>query len=178
MKRLIFSGSFSLMLFVYSEAYSADARNHEYPWGPASSGLVSKIWVSKHKFERKEPIEFRCIHKSVSENPFSIWDSNFWPNHFVRLLDEKGTEVQRTPTGEKAARTFSPGGERMKNVEIVLNPGQEDEGSWWDLTKFFNLETSGLYSLQIVYEEYQESTHKNRAWKGKCSSNVIVFEVR
>ena len=177
MKALIFTCSFSIMLSIGAVAFSADALNREYPWGTPSFGLTSKIWVSKHKFERGTPINFWCIHKSVSETAFSIWDSNFWPNHVIRLLDEKGNEVQRTPRGDKAIREFSPGGERGKNVEIVLGHGQEDEGFQWDLTKYFHLEAPGLYSLQITYEEYQESTRKNRAWKGKCPSNVIVFEV-
>jgi hypothetical protein len=163
---------------ITSPAAELSTRSLVYPWGLESTGLLMKVCLEKHTFKFNETINFICFHKSISPMRMAIWDSNFWPNHIVRLLDEKGTEVQRTGLGQKTLKAFSPGGERMKNVEVILEPGETDQGFPFTLNKYFAIERGGLYSLQVTFEEYQPGIHAYKSWMGKCWSNIVIFEVQ
>jgi hypothetical protein len=102
-----------------------------------------------------------------------IWHSGFWSNHQIRVCDPNGRLVALTAFGRERFNSFSPGGERNKNFPVDLKPDGEDksDGEMLDIARLYDLAAPGLYSVQVLYEEYQGG------WEGRLWSNVIIIQI-
>ena len=141
-------------------------------WGKETKGLVARIWTDKTVFGVGEQILVHYQVKNVSQNTQILWQSGFWPNQKIIVLDGNGKDIPVTDAGKLRREAFSPGGARDKNVEWPLAPGTIDNAlPTYNLREFFVLDTPGEYSIQYLYEEYQGG------WEGKLWSNVITIEI-
>ena len=161
-----------------SAADTPEPSAEGFAWGRETNGLTSRIWSAEHQFKVGAPIPIWHAKKNVSKESMVVWRSAFWPNTRGFVFDHRGNEVTPTEAGRQVIRAFSPGGERAKNVAWTVEAGEEEPHVAVELTRYFQLSQSGLYSVQFLYEEYQEDALGMRAWRGQCWSNVLSFEVR
>jgi hypothetical protein len=156
----------------------AEPSAEGFAWGRETNGLTSRIWAAQHQFKVGVPITVWHAKKNVGKEPMVVWNSGFWPNTRVFVFDHRGNDVTPTEAGRQGIRAFSPGGERKKNVPWVVEPGKEEAHQPVELTRYFQLDRPGLYSVQFLYEEYQEDSKGKKAWRGQCWSNILSFEIR
>ena len=141
-------------------------------FGPEVKGLRAKVTLAKEKFEAGEAVSVKYAVKNVSKQEQIVWHSGFWPNHLILVHDAGGKEPLLTPLGRQCRKSFSPGGERSKNVPVKVPAGGEDAAyEQYDLAKLYDLSRPGRYTVQYVYEE------KQGGWEGRLPSNVAAFEV-
>jgi RNA polymerase sigma factor (sigma-70 family) len=139
--------------------------------GPEVNGLRARITLAQEKFRPGVPIQVSYVVKNVSKEEQILWHSGFWPNHQILVKDAAGKEPPLTAFGQQCRKAFAPGGERFKNVRVVVPPGGEDAAyEKYDLQDLYNLSRSGRYTVQYVYEE------KQGGWEGRLPSNEVTFE--
>jgi hypothetical protein len=141
------------------------------PAGEPSKGLVTRLEIAETKFKVGEPIQVRYTKTNVSDRPLTLWHSGFWPNHRIRVCDQRGELAPLTEQGQLRFKAFAPGGGRDKNFPNELAPGKDAPEPAYNLLDLYDLRKPGLYSVQYLYEEYQSG------WQGQVWSNVLVIEI-
>ena len=140
--------------------------------GVEVAGLRAKISLEKQQYAVGAPIKVKYVVKNVSKVELTLWHSGFWPNHLILVQDAKGKEPPFTTLGGQCRKSFSPGGDRDKNVPWKVPAGGEDAANEaYDLTKFYDLSKPGRYTVQYIYEE------KQGGWEGRLPSNEVAFEI-
>jgi hypothetical protein len=56
---------------------------------------------------------------------------------------------------------------------VDIKPRGEDksDGEMQDIARLYDLSFPGLYSVQVLYEEYQDG------WQGQLWSNVLIIQI-
>jgi hypothetical protein len=141
-------------------------------FGPEVKGLRAKVSLARDKFDVGESIQVKYVVKNVSNQQQTVWHSGFWANHLILVHDAGGKEPPLTVIGQQRRRSFSPGGERSKNVPVMVPAGGEDSAyEQYDLAQFYDLSRPGLFTVQYIYEE------KQGGWEGRLPSNKVAFEM-
>lgn len=144
-------------------------------FGPEVKGLRAKVTLAKEKFAVGETIPVTYVVKNISKNEQTLMHSTFFANHLIVVKDAVGKEPPLSEFGGECRRSFSPGGERKKNVGVRV-PARGEEPAYYpqyDLTKLYDLSKLGRYTVQYVYEEKTGYV----AWKGQLPSNEAAFEI-
>lgn len=137
-------------------------------WGKENNGLIAKIWTEKEEYTVGEPIVVHYIVKNITDKEIITWHSGFWSNHLIIIIMSDSKKI----TSQNLGLSFDPGGVRDKNAPWPIQPGEIDNAlPSYDINKIFNINKSGIYSVQYLYEEYQGG------WEGKLYSNTISFKV-
>ena len=141
--------------------------------GHPNRGLKSRIQMTGRQFAPAEPILVSYSVKNVAQTVTTVWNSGFWPNHQIRVCDQNGKLAALREFGKERFNAFDPGGERAKNFPVELKPGAEDKlgDGLQDLARLYDLTSPGIYSVQVLYEEYQGG------WEGRLWSNVIIIQI-
>jgi hypothetical protein len=144
---------------------------------PGASGRAAAVRVfyraslPRRQFHAGEPIKLSLHFTNLSDQPVTIWQSGFWPNHRVLLTDEEGREPPLTNEGRERLAAFSPEGERSKNVPRVLQAGRSMvEMRSLDLTELYEVK-KGRYRVRVTYHDLQGPTPL------RLISNTLAFEV-
>jgi len=142
-------------------------------WGHPNHGLTSGIAITGRQFAAGKPILLSYTVQNLTKKPVRIWHSGFWPNHQLRVCDQNGKLATLRPFGQERFNAFSPGGERRKNFPVEIAPGEEDksDGEMQDIAQLYDLSAPGIYSVQVLYEEYQGG------WEGQLWSNIIIIQI-
>jgi RNA polymerase sigma factor (sigma-70 family) len=141
-------------------------------FGDEVKGLRARVTLAKEKFEVGEAVPVKYVVKNVSKDEQTLWHSGFWPHHQIIVKDADGKEPPLTEYGKERRKSFSPGGERGKNVPVKVPAGGEDAAyEQYDLAGLYDLSKPGRYKVQYVYEE------KQGGWEGRLPSNEAAFEV-
>lgn len=173
-----------ILVALWSSASFAGPRHvepspAEYPWGPVSGGLAARIWAADHRFKVGQSIEIWFAEKNQGQVPVRIWGTtSFWPTHRLVVLDERGNSAEFTALGLERKKRFSPGGERQAAFPGLLEPGTEHFHIKINVGENFTLSRPGLYSIQMLYEDSLDPVKTLPGWKGKCWSNLLLFEIR
>ena len=100
-----------------------------------------------------ESIAITFTIENKSEQPITIWQSGFWPNHLLIVKDQFDQEPTLTERGRLCRDAFKPDGPRKKNIPVLVQPGTSDvERFRLDLTTLYQL-APGQYTLRITYED-------------------------
>jgi hypothetical protein len=111
--------------------------------------------------------------QNASDGEIVLWQSGFWPNNTIVVLNDRGESVKLTKEGRRNLAAFSPGGARNKNFRVQLKPHESIDINTLDLRRFFVLNARGNYTVRFIYEEYQDG-----GWQGKLTSNELRFRIR
>jgi len=111
--------------------------------------------------------------QNASDREIVLWQSGFWPNNTIVVLNDRGESVKLTKEGRRNLAAFSPGGARNKNFRVQLKPNESIDINTLDLRRFFVLNAPGNYTVGFIYEEYQDG-----GWQGKLTSNELRFRIR
>ncbi len=153
----------------YAHSSEIDKTHTDGTWGQSSNGLIAKIWSEKEEFIVGEPIVVHYIVKNIADKDIMTWHSGFWPNHLLVVMLPDGKKV----TSQDLGLRFDPGGIREKNVPWPIRPGNMDDAQpSYDISRIFDMSSSGGYSVQYLYEEYQGD------WEGKLYSNILHIRVK
>jgi len=144
-------------------------RGPTVDWGVEKDGLRARVLARKQTFKVGGKIDVQCRIMNINKEPRVVWDSGFWPNHQLVVLDQAGKEVPRTAVGEQGRAAFAPGGSRDKNVPVTLKQGGTNDATQ-DLSQLFVLDKPGKYSVYFVYEEKQPT-----GWHGRIESNLVTI---
>jgi hypothetical protein len=146
--------------------------------GVSVGGLQASITLEPNTFQlgaRRISVGYQV--QNVSNESVFVWHRNFWPNHQIIVVDEKGVPVERTPQGEEYLKQFAPGAEKAlepsaQRVEVL--GGQFDKAYMnQNLALFFKFEKPGAYRVQIIHEERHPD-----GWKGELLySNILTFHI-
>lgn len=142
-------------------------------WGQPNHLLTSRIEIKGRQFATGKPVHVSYTVHNLAEKPTRIWHSGFYSNHQIRVCDQNGKVVALTAFGQQCFNAFSPGGARDKNFPVDIKPGGEDNSDLeiQDLNRLYDLSAPGHYSVQVLYEEYQDG------WQGQLWSNVIIIQI-
>jgi RNA polymerase sigma factor (sigma-70 family) len=145
-------------------------------FGPEVKGLRARLTLAKKQFTVGEPIVPTYVVKNVSAEKISIFHCGFWPNHQVIVRDATGNKPPLTPFGLSCGKVF--GGPRDENASVVLNPGGEDANEFIpDLTKIYDLNKPGRYSVEFIYDDECLYPEKKGSLHVKLPSNVVAFDI-
>jgi hypothetical protein len=145
--------------------------------GLAVGPLQASITLDQDTFKLGAPrILVRYQIQNVSKEPVFIWHRNFWPNHEIVVVDEKGVPVLRTPLGEGYLKQFAWEAEKplepsAQRAELLGSKSDSTYGAQ-NLAMFFKFEKPGKYHVQIKHKEYHPD-----AWTGELSSNILHFDI-
>lgn len=124
-----------------------------FEWGEAAHGLAASLTASQAVFPSGQAVEVRYRIKNVSGREVTVWNSGFWPNHRLVVVDERDVEIALTEAGKEALAAFDPNGPRRKNIAVPLAPGAIDvQYASLDLRRYFQL-TPGKYRARCLYHE-------------------------
>ena len=141
-------------------------------WGEAVKGLRLGATIDNTVFQVQDPIMLKTAFTNVSTLTISFWQSGFWPNTRIRVVDSTMKSARLTPEGDAKQKIFSPGGERTKNVLVNLKPGESRGLEPIDLRHLFEMEPATVYFVDVVYEERQAE-----GWRGKLTSNRVRVRI-
>jgi hypothetical protein len=89
--------------------------------------------------------------RNATDKPVQIWLAGFWPNHRMKMWDEKGKAVPLTDLGLLGDKRFdSPA--RDKNAPMVIDAGKSYRYDVPPLINAFRLKT-GRYTLSVEYRD-------------------------
>jgi len=141
--------------------------------GEKVSGLRSCIWVDSTEVRARQKVLVHYRIQNASDSEIVLWQSGFWPNNTIVVLNDRGESVKLTKEGRRNLAAFSPGGARNKNFRVRLKSNESIDVITLDLRRFFVLNAPGNYNVRFIYEEYQDG-----GWQGKLPSNELRFRIR
>lgn len=141
--------------------------------GEQVSGLRSCIWADSQELGARQKVVVHYKIQNVSSGEIGFWQSGFWPNNTIIVLNDRGESVKLTKEGRRNLAFFSPGGERNKNVLIHLKSNESFDVATADLRKYFVFPAPGNYTIRFIYEEYQHT-----GWRGKLTSNDLRVRIK
>lgn len=131
---------------------------------PAENGsvkrndIVASIVIEPSKQIPGEYIQIQYKVENRSDQPITIWNCGFWPNHQIIIMDQSNSELPLTEKGLLYRQTFQPHGTRKKNIPVVIKPKESHSVVIpLDLTSLYQL-TPGDYILQVIYEDHYKPT--------------------
>lgn len=163
-----------LTLLVNFGAYpSHEAFGKSDTCGEEVRGLRSCIWLDSQELGPRQKVLVHFKIQNVSSGEITFWQSGFWPNNTIAVLNDRGEPVKFTKEGRRNLAAFSPGGARSKNARIRLKSNESFDLNTLDLRRFFVFGSPGNYTIRFTYEEYQDG-----GWQGKLSSNELRLRIK
>jgi hypothetical protein len=166
----------ALLICLIAVAFPVWAQTQKNSKGGGSRicRLALKLDQTTYQEKGKKPInaELKFTNRLIDQ-PITIWDSAFWPNHKVLIQDEeRDVDVPLTEMGKRYLKMFTPkGGPRDHNAPIAIPPGGSfPETVPVDLKLLYQLKP-GKYRVQVLYEDVQPPTPM------RLYSNPVAFTI-
>jgi hypothetical protein len=141
--------------------------------GEKVRGLRSCIWLDSQDLGARQKVLVHHKIQNVSDGEIVLWQSGFWPNNTIVVLNDRSESVKLTKEGRRNLAAFSPGGDRNKNFPVRLKSNESIDINTLDLRRFFVFASPGNYTVRFIYEEYQDG-----GWQGKLTSNELRFRIK
>lgn len=125
-------------------------------WGEAVKGIRSRIWLDEKESDLKKRILVHYQMQNTTDIDATIWQSGFWPNNTIIVMDAERKPVRLTKKGKEYLSYFDPAGERIKNYPMNLKPKEIVNINELDLRTLFVFDLLGEYFIQYVYDDYQD----------------------